>query len=337
MTDRAIEDAWMSMATGLHIHRHFLEVQSRFEERYARPLRERLQKSIRTAAPGLSERFVSTAPIGMLEHACRQSAASFVDKLAYMPSFVEMAASVGRKSVLIVAEDDCISLGAEHGIIDLSRMPDIATRLNADMHEAVVAVLDVTQFEFLVELNVDVIVHGAKDVDNTGPGMGKGAVLIGSVELNKHLSPTRYAQQLLLAVAAQWLYRFVVSRPLPAECPSASWRSPWHVAPIDTVSFAMSIFAHSVNLAFCERLLDHAPGLLCDGEEDYYSGQIIEERICLEQVQDFVDRLDENLGGPGAEYRHNNMNVVDMVTSFHPGPRQFAGYCSGAGYGQVVR
>jgi hypothetical protein len=197
-----IEDAWRTIADGLHIHRWFLHPARMLDER-ANRLLDDAPAALRADPPGP----------GLLEHLCH-------------PDQAEPAAPVPHAStvdicgarVTAVTADDCFIDAHGLSIVRNDRL-GTAPALPPELAGAISSLTAAAGLEYLVQVGVSVLVRGDPH-QPTPPG---------TVAIRGGTSAVDIAADLLAGAAAGWLRLFALSAVRPAQpeptYDPASWRT----------------------------------------------------------------------------------------------------------------
>ena len=339
MTTLPIEHAWLMMATGLHIHVHFLEVWPRTQERRGQVLYDRYRAAVHSQVPPL-EPLRGRLPDGFLEHCYRQPGSADLSHIWEPLHFSGIATSIANTDVLVVEEGDCFVDGGRLRIVDMGRLPASAKKADTELQGMVSALIEATGLGFLVELNTKVVIHrGGTGAGMTEPVPDHEDFLCGTCEVFPEEGALAYAERLLGSAAAHWMYCFILGRPDPTAVAARRWDSPWSGEAADSIATAMQVFAHCIRLAFCERLLTQSAVAIGDSCREACTARVDFERARLKEMEEFVCGVEGAFApadGSSAP-AYNNMNVGYLLNTFYPGPRQFEKYWEGGGMGQYER
>lgn len=324
-----IEHGWAQLADGLHIQRHFLEVAP-------------LKRDTRRAAYAASAQ--DRPPLPPFDTLPSIISGALLDHLLDPRQPEPIADAVRRLDASVVnarfAQTPVVAVSAAQLVpgapylVDARTLPAAGNAVPPTVAEAAAAALDVADLTFIVQLNVGVLL--VVDRAWTDDAITAASPASDTVVVPSSATPYQIAEDVVAQAAARWCTWFVLARPDPTLPPPRSWRSPWSAEPRETLAFATEILAKSVRLRLRTRVASSAPDLLTARERGAIAADIDRLRDELREADEFVagtERIFEVPGQPPVA--DNNMDVDDLLCTFHPWPRQFHKYWHGAGAGQA--
>lgn len=294
-----IEDAWRTIADGLHIHRWYLHPAVMLDKRAA---------ELRAAAAAPRPWSPTPPSDGLVEHV-RHPAQPAPPPPPPAPDRTIPTVHLCGVPVAAVADEDCFVDPLGFLVARVDRLTG-ACRLSEDLAAAVTRLVEAAELGYLVQIGVSLVVR--TDDEHTTPPL--------TVTVPRSDDAVGFAAALLAGAAVGWLRLFALS------APTREVREPEYDPAAWTAAVAPDA-ERGIRLAVLIRL--HA-AILANGLVSGLDAASTRHRLaalCAEAERTTARVYDGAAGLP--------LIASDLLTTMFPGPRRFEKYQSGAGAGQA--